>query len=74
MELDPPQQLNLYLGCIHRQRTVTNKGKTYTIMEILVAASTGFFGGKKSSSESLILNSTPVSLNNTYIDDFYFSI
>jgi len=33
VELDPPQQLNLYLGCIHRQRTVTNKGKTYTVME-----------------------------------------
>ena len=33
LELDPPQPLNLYLGCIHRQRTVTNKGKTYSIME-----------------------------------------
>ena len=33
VELDPPQQLNLYLGCIHRQRTVTNKGKSYTMME-----------------------------------------
>jgi hypothetical protein len=33
VELDPPQQLNLYLGCIHRQLTLTNKGKTFTIME-----------------------------------------
>ena len=33
VELDLPQQLNLYWGCIHRQRIVTNKGKTYTVME-----------------------------------------
>jgi hypothetical protein len=33
VELDPPQPLNLYVGCIRRQRTVTNKGNTFTIME-----------------------------------------
>jgi hypothetical protein len=33
VELDPPQPLSLYVGCIHRQRAVTSKGKTFTIME-----------------------------------------
>ena len=32
LELDPPQPLNLYLGCIHRRRNATNKGMAIIAM------------------------------------------